>query len=365
MLGLADVDLRLRGQTFDLPAPDPDFTRQVNGILTGSMDAYSFAVLDLTDPTQPRYAEHRGDHRQNIGSVGKLVVVLALMQALADTYSGDVDARKRVLKDTVVTADGFSQYDSHTVRIFDPKTRTLIRRPVQIGDRATLYEWVDWMLSPSSNSAAGMVMREAMLVRQYGKAYPPSEAEIKRFFDETPKPELTALYDRTFSEPVTRNGLDLTMLRQGSFFTATGKQKVPGVGDSYGTSRELMRYLLRIEQGRIVDEWSSREIKRLLYVTERRIRYASSPALADAAVYFKSGSLYKCAMEAGFTCRPYAGNVRNYMNSAAIIESPAAGRKRYYMSTLVTNVLRKNSAAEHQALATRLQQLLAAKPASK
>ena len=227
MLGLKDVDLRLLGQTFDLPAPDPEFTRQVNGILTGSMDDYGLAVLDLTDPAKPRYAEHRGDHRQNVGSVGKLVVVLALFQALADTYPGDVDARKRALKDTVVTADGFSLYDSHTVRIFDPKTRTLARRAVQVGDRATLYEWVDWMLSPSSNSAAGMVMREAMLVRQYGKAYPPSEAEIKRFFDQTPKPELTALYDRTFNEPITRNGLDLAMLRQGSFFTSDREAEGP------------------------------------------------------------------------------------------------------------------------------------------
>ena len=42
---------------------------------------------------------------------------------------------------------------------------------------------------------------------------------------------------------MTRNGLDLGMLRQGSFFTATGKQKVPGSGESYGTARELMRYL--------------------------------------------------------------------------------------------------------------------------
>jgi hypothetical protein len=48
------------------------------------------------------------------------------------------------------------------------------------------------------------------------------------------------------------------------------------------------------------------------------------------------------------------------MNSTAIIESPAVGRRLYYMSTLVTNILRKNSAAEHQALATRLQQLIAA-----
>jgi hypothetical protein len=360
MLGIKDVDLRLIGKTFDLPPADPGFTREITAILTGGMDAYGLAVLDLSDPAHPRYAEHRGDHKQNVGSVGKLVVVLCLLQALADVYPNDIEARRRVLKNTVVTADGFSQYDSHTVRIFDPKTRTLTRRPVQIGDQATLYEWLDWMLSPSSNSAAGMVMREAMLVRRFGTAYPPPEEEIKRFFDATPKPELTALFEKTFLEPVTRNGLNLDLLRQASFLTAGGKQKVPGPGDSYGTARELMRYLLRLEQGRLVDAYSSREIKRLIYVTERRIRYASSPALADAAVYFKSGSLFQCAPEPGFVCRPYAGNVRNYMNSTAIIESPAVAPRLYYMSTLVTNVLRKNSAAEHQALATRLQQLITA-----
>lgn len=360
LLPLQNVDVRLVGQTFDLPAPDPEFTRQVGGILSGSMGTYGVAVLDLTNPASPRYAEHRGDYKQNVGSVGKLLVVLAVFQVLADVYPNDIDARKRVLKDTVVTADAFSQSDHHTVRIFDPKTRTLIRRRVQIGDSATLYEWLDWMLSPSSNSAAGMVMREAMLIRQFGTAYPPTAAEIKRFFDESPKQDLTALFEKTFYEPVTRNGLDLELLRQGSFFTAGGNKRVPGPGASYGSARELMRYLLRMEQGRIVDVWSSREIKRLLYVTERRIRYASSPALADAAVYFKSGSLWKCAPEAGFTCKQYAGNVLNYMNSTAIIESPAVGRRLYYMSTLVTNILRKNSAAEHQALATRLQQLIAA-----
>jgi hypothetical protein len=359
LLGLKDVDLRLRGQTFDLPAPDPEFTRKVNGALTGSMDDYGLAVLDLSDPSKPRYAEHRGDYRQNVGSVGKLVVALSLFQALADTWPDDVEARRRVLRDTVVTADGFSQSDHHTVRIFDPKTKNLTRRAVQVGDRATLYEWLDWMLSPSSNSAAGMVMRETMLIRHFGAAYPPPEAEIRRFFDETPKKELTALFEKSFYEPVTRNGLALDALRQGSFFTAVGKQKVPGPGDSYGTARELMRYLLRLEQGRLVDEFSSREIKRLIYVTERRIRYASSPALAGSAVYFKSGSLFECAKEPGFTCKPYAGNVKNYMNSTAIVEHPAGERQLYYLSTLVTNILRKNSAAEHQALATRLHQLIA------
>jgi len=198
-----------------------------------------------------------------------------------------------------------------------------------------------------------------MLLRKFGKAYPVPEAQIQSFFNDTPKAELSALYAATFNEPVTRNGLSLDALRQGSFFTAGGKQRVSGGGDSYGTARELMRYLLRVEQGRLVDLFSSREIKRLIYVTEVRIRYASSPALANAAVYFKSGSLFECAPEKGFTCKPYAGNVKNYMNSAAIIESPAGERKLHYLSTLVTNILRKNSAAEHQALATRIQGVMA------
>ena len=49
LLTTKEVDLRLLGQTFDLPAPDPAFTQQVDGILAGSMDAYGLAVLDLTD----------------------------------------------------------------------------------------------------------------------------------------------------------------------------------------------------------------------------------------------------------------------------------------------------------------------------
>jgi hypothetical protein len=203
-----------------------------------------------------------------------------------------------------------------------------------------------------------MVMREAMLLRHYGQNYPVAEDEIKRFFKETPRTELTALFQRTFFEPITRNGLDLELLRQGSFFTRTGKRKVPGGGNSYGTARELMNYLLRMEQGRLVDEFSSRAIKRLLYMTERRIRYASSPALRSSAVYFKSGSLYSCKKEEGFKCRKYRGNKKNYMNSVAIIEYPPGENRLHYMSTLISNVLRKNSAVDHQTLGTRIHRLI-------
>ncbi len=227
-----------------------------------------------------------------------------------------------------------------------------------MGDRATLWEYLDWMLSPSSNSAAAMLMREAMLMRQFGRDYPPPEAEIQRFFDETPKKELTALFETAFYEPLTRNGFDLEHFRQGSFFTRGGKAKVQGPGNSYATARALMTFGLRMEQGRLVDEFSSRELKRLLYNTERRIRYASSPALKDAAVYFKSGSLYSCKEEPDFKCGKYKGNVKNYMNSFAIVESPAPDQRLRYMVMLTSNVLRVNSAVEHQTLATKIQRIL-------
>ena len=359
LLSTPQVDLRLLDhRDLELPAPDPGFTARVLKLLGDNASRYGIAVLDLSNPDKPRYAEHRGDFRQNVGSVGKLVVALGLFQALADTWPDDIRKRVDVLKNTIITADEFSHVDHHKMRIFDVESRKLTRRPMQDGDQASLWEYLDWMLSASANSAAAMVMREAMLLNQYGKAYPPSEEEIRRFFKETPGKERTALFQRTFFDPVTRNGLDLEGLRQGSFFTRRGKQLVNGGGNSYGTARQLLEFTLRMEQGRLVDEFSSRQIKRLLYMTERRIRYASSPALSKDAVYFKSGSLYSCMPEEGFSCGKYMGNKKNYMNSVAIVESPAGEYRLHYIATLISNVLRKNSAVDHQTLATRIHRLI-------
>jgi hypothetical protein len=359
LLSTAEVDLRLLNyRDMDLPAPDPVLSKQLVKMLGSSASRYGIAVLDISDPDKPRYGEHRGEHKQNTGSVGKLIVALGLFQALADAWPDDIEKRRKILKQTIVTADDFSHWDHHKIRIFDVENRKLIRRTMKDGDQGSLWEYLDWTLSVSSNSAAAMTMREAMLLHQYGKDYPPSEEEIKRFFKETPRSELTALFQSTFFDPITRNGLDLNLLRQGSFFTRTGKQKVAGGGNSYGTARELVKFTLRMEQGRLVDEFSSRQIKRLLYMTERRIRYASAPALRDSAVYFKSGSLYSCKEEPDFKCGKYKGNVRNYMNSLAIIETTADGYQLDYIAALISNVLRVNSAVEHQTFGMRIHRLM-------
>ncbi len=46
------------------------------------------------------------------------------------------------------------------------------------------------------------------------------------------------------------------------------------------------------------------------------------------------------------------------MNSVAIVEHPAGERRLYYMVTIVSNVLRKNSGTVHLELATRIQKLV-------
>ena len=352
------VDLRLLDNpSFELPAPDPEFTAQLAALLGGQAEKYGLAVLDLSDANHPRLALHRANYRQNVGSVGKIVAAIGVFQALADTYPDDVASRQRILRDTIITADNFIEKDHHEVRIWNLETGKLSHRPLRLDDQGTFYEWLDWMLSASSNAAASTVMAHAMLLRHFAKDYPVSEEVTSRFFKDTPKAELSRLFAETFIEPLERNGLDIESLRQGSFFTRHGKRQVPGT-TSYGTALELMRCVVRMEQGRLVDVFSSREIKRLLYMTERRIRYASAPILQDSAVYFKSGSLYSCKSEPGFVCKKYRGNVRNYMNSLAVVETPAGVARLNYIATLISNVLYKNSAVEHQTLGTRIHKLI-------
>lgn len=358
LLSLDQVDLRLQGRTdFEIPPADAEFAAQVKSLLGTEADRYALAVLDLTRIEQPRYAEHRGTARANPGSVGKILIALGVFQALADIHPHNIDARLSTLRNTVVTADEFIQSDHHVVPVWQPGASRVQYPKIQMGDRASLWTYLDWMLSASSNAAASMVLKHLMLLVHYGPAYPVSDTEARQFFQTASKQQLAALLSRALQDPVARNGLDLERLRQGSFFTRQGKRLVPGT-TSYATPRELMRWLIKLEQGKLVDAFSSREIKRLLYMTQRRIRYASSPALAAAAVYFKSGSLYKCKPEPDFKCKKYHGNVINMLNSVAIIEAPAAERQLFYMVVVMSNVLRKNSAVVHQTLATRIQRML-------
>lgn len=345
-----------------LPLADAGMQAALDKLLAGSGYAtYSVALLDLSDETHPRYASSHADERVNVGSVGKVLVALALMQTLADVYPDDIAARERVLKTTLVTADRYSQYDHHTVTFWDPASRKRASRTIRVGDTATLWEYLDWMLSASSNSAAGMVQKELIALKHFGAAYPPPRADYDAYFSSSSPKQLGELYRQTMDDAARRNGFDPEQFRQGSLFTQGGKQKVNGTS-SYATSEQLLRYLYRLEAGTLIDAFSSREIKRLLYMTQRRIRYASHPVLNDSAVYFKSGSFYQCKV-AG-TCGKYKGDKTNRLASVAVIESPDLlpnGRPRLqYLVAVTSNVLGVNSAVAHQSLALRIHRLVEA-----
>ena len=349
------IRLRLQNHTgMGIPAPDPELNRALRGIVHGN---YGVSLLDLSNPSRPRYAEVNGSQRLNPGSVGKIIALLGIFQTLADIYPGDTAARVSVLRNTQEVADGFIRNDSHTVPFWKPGDSRVLQRRIRQGDRANLWTFMDWMASSSSNAAASMVMKNLVLMQHYGRAYPRSTQEMNGFLRTAPKSLLRNLLVKGLQSPITRNGMSLANLRQGSLFTGAGKRRIPGTS-SHSTPRELLKYMLLMEQGRLVDPFSSLQIKRLLYLTDRRIRYASSPALGNAAVYFKSGSLYGCRPEPGFTCKKYHGNVRNFMNSVAIVESINRNPPLYYITAVQSNVLRKNSAWAHRDMGTKIHRLI-------
>jgi len=351
------ITLALHNRNFSLPAEeDHQLAQRVVSLLGDEAQDYSLSLIDISNPDRPYIVNHNVDVIRNPASVGKIIVALALFQALADIYPDDVKSRERVLKDSMITADAFIRHDHHKVPFWLPEQMRLQKRKLAEGDTANMWTYLDWTLSASSNAAVSMVIKHLLLLRHFGKAYPVSSAKEFEYFNR-PRSQLRLDLLAALQEPVARNGLDPDHLRQGGFFSREGKRRVPG-SNSVSTTRELMLYLLLMEQGKLVDAWSSLQIKKLLYITQHRIRYASSPALKDAAVYFKSGSFYKCVDEPDFVCKKYSGNKLNIMNSVAIIEAPAGAPRLHYIVAITSNVLKKNSAVAHQTLATRLHSLI-------
>jgi hypothetical protein len=353
-----DIALRLIDHpNFQIPASDTELEAAIRTTLGEDADGYALAVLDLTNPLRPRYAAHNVERQQNPGSVGKLMVALGWFQALADVYPEDTEARHELMKSTRHAADAFIRTDSHKVPFWQPGDTEVEFRPIREGDEGNLWTWLDWMSSSSSNAAASTVMEQLVLLRHFGTQYPVSPAAAEQFFKETSKSKLSSIFSGAIQAPITRNGLDIANLRQGSFFTREGKNRVPGT-NSVSTPLELLRFIVKMEQGQLVDPYSSLEIKRLIYLSEGRIRYAASRDLRRSALYFKSGSWYSCKPEPGFECGKYMGNNFNFLNSVTVVETNGPGPKLHYVVVLLSNVLRKNSAEIHKNLATEIHRIM-------
>ncbi|SNR30433.1 Beta-lactamase enzyme family protein [Maribacter sedimenticola] len=335
---------------------DADFQKEISALFRGLDKSYSLTVLDISDSQQIRYAERNETAGYQPGSVGKLAVLNGLFTQLAKIYPDSFELRTELLKNKSVKAGVWGLTDEHTIPIYNIEKNTLVKRQVIASDVFTLYEWADHMLSVSNNGAASIVWREVLLMAAFGEQYPDlTQEEADTYFKETPKKELTDLGNDVVNLPLRDLGITADEWRLGSFFTRGANTYVGDKGGSIGSPQGLMKFLVQLEQGKVVDEASSLEMKRLMYMTDRRIRYAQAPALKEAAVYFKSGSLYKCDRSKGEACGKYMGNVTNYMNSVIIVEHPNNCR---YMVVLMTNVLRKNSASDHMYLAGNIDKII-------
>lgn len=358
--GYADIQLNLLARRADSVGvfllPDESFQQDINALFKGLDKSYSLAILDISDPYNVRYANRNETAGYQPGSVGKLAVLVGLFTQLANIYPDSWEKRTQLLKDKSVKSGVWGLTDVHTIPIYNVEKNTLSKRQVIASDVFTLYEWTDHMLSVSNNGAASIVWREVLLMAAFGTDYPSlTEEDANTYFKETPRKELTDLGNDVVNLPLRNLGITVDEWRLGNFFTRGANTFVGAKGGSIGTPIGLMKFLLQLEQGNVVDEASSMEMKRLMYMTDRRIRYAQSPTLKDAAVYFKSGSLYKCDRTKGEECGKYMGNVQNFMNSVAIVEHPDNCK---YMVVLMTNVLRKNSATDHMYLAANIDKVV-------
>jgi hypothetical protein len=303
-----------------------------------------------------RYAQSRETAQYQPGSVGKLAVAAGFFTELQKIYPDSYQDRINLLCSKQVRAGQWAVPNQHTVPFYNPETKVFFKRKPVPDDVFSLFEWLDHMISVSSNGAASVVWREAVLMHVFGKDYPElTEEEAEKYFKEANRKELSDMGMGVVNNPLRTLGITESEFRVGGLFTQGGKARIASMGGSTGTPLGLMKFMVAMERGILIDSSSSLEIKRLMYSTDRRIRYASAPILKDAAVYFKSGSLYKCMPETGFSCGKYKGNVDNFMNSIAIVEH-TDGTK--YMVALMSNVLRKNSGSDHMYLAGRIDKII-------
>ena len=388
------IKLRLTGvgHTFDLSPEspkDPELQSGLEAILKKHrFKKYNVAVLDISDPSAPRYAGVNELAQQTPGSVAKVLVGGALMNALKERFPNDIEAREELLRTTLVAADEWAMPNHHEVPVITgniyEKYWSSVRK-VEWGDTFSLWEWIDHALSPSSNSAATMSWREAVLIRLLGEDYPPEKYD-QELFSRWSREEFTEAVFDAASKPLVEAGLGTEDFYLRMFFTRRPAKYIHSKS-SRANPYGLIRWMLRLEQGRMVDEFSSLELKRLLYLTRRRTRYAFTPTLNTSAVYFKTGSLYSCTPATKRRCKKYMGDAINVLNGMIIVETPPPPEqkpppaalsteqatsesstpaeeapppepKHVYMVAVMSNELKRNAASDHASLAADIHKLI-------
>jgi hypothetical protein len=341
---------------------DPQLQGELEKILKRhSWKNYNIALIDITNPAKPRFAGINETETQIPGSTAKLLVAGGLFAALQKIYPNSVQKREDLLKTTMVKADSWCMPNSHSVPVVKDNKVTV--RAIYPGDTFSLWEWLDHAISPSSNAAGTIVWREAILMNLLKEKYPPQKWDIS-LWKQWDRKKFTESAFATLEKPLKEVGIDPDSFRLRTFFTKGGNPYINSE-KSLASPLSLAQWMIRMEQGKMVDEWSSLELKKLMYVTRRRIRYAAASELTNSAVFFKSGSLYQCIPEEGYQCGKYLGNKINILNSPTEIETELIALKEgdipkpiSYIIVVMSNELRKNAATDHALLAGAIHKMM-------
>lgn len=340
-----------------IPAIDKTFSRQLRGLIAKKQQRnYALALLDLSDEDNPRLATHNFNYKTNAGSVGKLLLAATVFNELARHWPDNTYQRADVLRDSLITANNWANGDKHKVTLWNPRNGKKQKRPLQAGDSGNLWEFLDWMVSASSNAAASIVGQQVILLRHFGRDYDPASPEALHFLKTAKARQMNSLFQAAMSDTVETIGLSSQDFYQGSLFTRSAKNRMGGQR-SRATLRSLLEFMYHMEYGTLIDEFSSDSMKKLMYLTEKRIRYAAHPYLSEAAMYFKSGSMYGCK-DRSKPCPKYKGDRLNRLASVALIEYPANKPQFRYIAVVMSDVLEVNSAVAHQTLAWKIHKLV-------
>lgn len=211
LLSTDRIQLHMLSSSFSLTgtsdAVDPELQKKINGLFPNLDESYSLAVLDITPGTIPRFALWQPTRRFALGSVGKLAIAAGLFTELKNIFPDDPEKRRELLKTRIVTAGPWIETDHHNVPVYDPAWGKFESRPIRRGDRFSLYEWADHVISASANAAASTLWKEVILMRSFGENYPPSPGEEKSFFAATSKSVLGNLAAKVVNEPLIAAGI--------------------------------------------------------------------------------------------------------------------------------------------------------------
>jgi hypothetical protein len=323
------IQLKMMGskkaRDFDLTPEtqkDPQLQNALEKILKKwAWRRYHIAILDITDPENPRFAGVQENVSQTPGSVAKVLVGAAMLNELKKRFPNDISKREEILRTHKVTADDWSRSDSHEVPfILDEENTVASYRRIHTGHTFTLWEWMDHALSASNNSAASTTWREATLMRLLGDEYPPEKYD-KDLWARWDRDQMTEASFATVNEPLLDVGMDPEVFRLRLYFTSGANRYIHSKSCGL-TPFALIRWMLKVEQGKIVDEWSSRELKKMLYLTRRRVRYLYYNTLDPYGAFFKSGSLYRFSEKAERI--QYQGDIVNVLNALIEIDTSEA-----------------------------------------